>query len=57
MMVDGVNGVTYAAAMSQRRGDGRLREESDPPSGYSRRRLNALNRTEPNRTEPNILAL
>ena len=47
--------VSHVPALWASWGDGRLREESDPPSGYSRRRLNALNRTEPNRTEPKWL--
>ena len=28
-------------------------KKAAPPSGYNRRRLNAINRTEPNRIEPN----
>ena len=56
MMVDGVNGAptnTYAA-VSQLSGLAEVivdsgRKATSLPSGYNRRRLNALNRTEPNR--------
>ena len=38
-------GETHALNSFHYRGNSRVREESDPPSGYSRRRLHAVNLT------------